>query len=183
VLTIDGTAVVYDKAMDMPVGLGVYNLDITPDGRLVMAANTGVGGDGHVDTVSVIDAVATPPRVVDHVTVGDGPEGFAISPDGRHAVAVLLRGTAAVHSAWSYGKTGAVVLMGMVDGKARVMQQVEAGNLPEGVAFNATGEYVYVGNYVDKTLQVFRITGDAIADTGVVVALPGQPASIRGLRR
>ena len=183
VLAIDGTTVTYDKKQDMPVGLGVYNLDVTPDGRRVIAVNTGVGGDGHADTVSVIDANATPPRVVDHVTVGDGPEGFAISPDGRHAVAVLLRGTAAVHNAWSYGPTGAVALLSVGDGPVRVLNQVDAGNLPEGIAFSANGRFVYVGNYVDRNIQVFEVKDNRIVDTGTKLALPGQPASLRGVAR
>ena len=183
VLRIDGTAVSYDKAWDMPVGYGVYNLDVTPDGRQVIAANTGIGGDGHADTVSFIDAVASPPRVVGHVTVGDGPEGFAIAPDGRHAVAVLLRGTSAVHSAWSYTKTGALTLLAL-DGKGgRVVGEVAAGNLPEGIAFSGDSRFVYIGNYVDHDLQVFRVDGDAIVDTGTRLALPGQPASVRGVRK
>ena len=178
VLSIDGMTVTYDKKQDIPVGLGVYNLRVTPDGQRVLAANTGVGGDGHADTVSVIDAAARPPRVLDHVTVGDGPEGFAVSPDGRHAVAVLLRGTAAVHSAWSYGTTGAVVLLSVEGGRVRVLNQVDAGNLPEGVAFSGDGRYAYVGNYVDRNLQVFRVDATKIVDTGVKLELPGQPASV-----
>jgi len=182
-LTIEGTTVTYDKKNDMPVGLGVYNLDVTPDGTRVISANTGAGSDGHAKTVSIIDATATPPRVVDHVTVGDSPEGFAISPDGRHAVAVLLRGTSAPHAAWSYTKTGSVVLLSLAGGHARVTAEVEAGNLPEGVAFSPDSQFVYVGNYAGRTLQVFRIEGDAIKDTGTVLDLPGQPASLRGSAR
>ncbi len=182
-LTIDGTTVTYDKKNDMPVGLGVYNLDVTPDGTRVIAANTGSGSDGHAKTVSIIDATATPPRVVDHVTVGDSPEGFAISPDGRHAVAVLLRGTSAPRAAWSYTKTGSVVLLSLAGGHARVTAEVEAGNLPEGVAFSPDSQFVYVGNYAGRTLQVFRIDGDGIKDTGTVLDLPGQPASLRGQAR
>ena len=182
-LTIDGTTVTYDKKNDMPVGLGVYNLDVTPDGTRVIAANTGSGSDGHAKTVSIIDATATPPRVVDHVTVGDSPEGFAISPDGRHAVAVLLRGTSAPHAAWSYTKTGSVVLLSLAGGHARVTAEVDAGNLPEGVAFSPDSQFLYVGNYAGRTLQVFRIDGDGIKDTGTVLDLPGQPASLRGQAR
>ena len=182
VLAIDGTSVTYDKAQDMPVGFGVYNLELTPDGRL-LAANTGVGGDGHADTVSVIDAQATPPRVVDHVTVGDGPEGFAVSPDGRYALAVLLKGTSAVHSAWSYGRQGAVALLGIADGRVRLLGEAPAGNLPEGVAFTRNGEYAYVGNYADRNLQVYRVADGRLTDTGVVLALPGQPASLPGPAR
>lgn len=183
VLAIDGTNVTYDKAQDMPVGFGVYSLEFTPDGKLLLTANTGVGGDGHADTVSVIDAQATPPRVVDHVAVGDGPEGFAVSPDGRYALAVLLKGTAAPHSAWSYGKAGAVALLGIADGRVRPLGEAPAGNLPEGVAFTRSGEYVYVGNYVDRNLQVYRLADGKLTDTGVVLALPGQPASLRGPAR
>ena len=182
-LTIDGTTVTYDKKNDMPVGLGVYNLDVTPDGTRVITANTGSGSDGHAKTVSIIDATATPPRVVDHVTVGDSPEGFAISPDGHHAVAVLLRGTSAPHAAWSYTKTGSVVLLSLAGGHARVTAEVEAGNLPEGVAFSPDSQFLYVGNYAGRTLQVFRIDGDGIKDTGTVLDLPGQPASLRGQAR
>ena len=183
VLRIDGSSVSYDKAWDMPVGYGVYNIDVTPDGRQVIAANTGIGGDGHADTLSFIDALATPPRVVGHITVGDGPEGFAVTPDGRHAVAVLLRGTSAVHSAWSYTKTGGLTMLAL-DGKgARVVGEAEAGNLPEGIAFSGDSRFAYVGNYVDKTLQVFRIDGDTMVDTGTSLALPGQPASVRGVRK
>lgn len=183
VLAINGTNVAYDKAQDMPVGFGVYSLDVTPDGKLLLTANTGIGGDGNADTVSVIDAQATPPRVVDHVTVGDGPEGFAISPDGRHALAVLLKGTSALHGAWSYGKTGAVALLGIADGRVRLLGEAPAGNLPEGVAFTRNGEYAYVGNYVDRNLQVYRLADGKLTDTGVVLALPGQPASLRGPAR
>ncbi|MBN8940568.1 MAG: YncE family protein [Rhizobiales bacterium] len=181
VLAIDGTTVTYDKTQDMVVGYGVYNVEVTPDGRHALAANTGIGGDGHADTVSVIDARANPPRVLDHVTVGDGPEGFAIAPNGRHAVAVLLKGSAAVHSAWSYSRNGSVRLIRIgANGRLTPLNEVPAGALPEGVAFSPDSRYLYVGNYVDRSLQVYRINGDRLVDTGVKLALPGQPAAIRG---
>ena len=117
------------------------------------------------------------------MTVGDSPEGFAVAPDGRHAVAVLLRGTSAPHAAWSYTRTGAAVLLRIEGGQVRVAGQVEAGNLPEGVAFSPDSQYVYIGNYAGRTLQVFRIEGDTLRDTGTVLDLPGQPASLRGPAR
>ena len=181
VLTIDGTTVTYDKNQDMVVGYGVYNIEMTPDGRYALAANTGIGGDGHSDTVSVIDARANPPRVVDNVNVGDGPEGFAIAPNGRHAVAVLLKGSTAVHSAWSYSRNGSARLIRIgQNGRLTALNEVPAGALPEGIAFSPDSRYVFIGNYIDRNLQVFRISGDRLVDTGVKLALPGQPASIRG---
>lgn len=184
VLAIDGSRVTYDKARDIPVGWGVYNIDVTPDGSRAITANTGVGGDGHVDTVTVIDAQADPPRAIDHVVVGDGPEGFAVAPDGRTAIAVLLRGSAAPHAAWSYTRDGAVVLLRIEGGKVSLVPgEVPAGALPEGVAYSRNGEYAYVGDYVDKVLRVYRIADGKITDTGTRLPLPGQPASIRGVAR
>src|SRR6266850_2571519 len=91
-LTIEGRKVT-DTKHDMPVGLWPYNIDITPDGKVGISADNGNSGapDGHVDTVSIIDLEHQPPRVIDRVVVGDAPEGFAISPKGDVAVAVLLR--------------------------------------------------------------------------------------------
>ena len=78
----------------MAVGLWPYNVDVSPDGKIALTADNGNSGaaDGNVDTVSVIDLEAAPPRVIDKVVVGDGPEGLAISPTGQMAVAMLLRG-------------------------------------------------------------------------------------------
>ena len=91
----------YDKR-DLPVGVYPYNLGVTPDGKLALTADNGAGGgsDGNVDMVSVIDLEANPARVIDHVVIGDAPEGFAISPKGNLAVAVLLQGTNADKTAF-----------------------------------------------------------------------------------
>jgi DNA-binding beta-propeller fold protein YncE len=93
-LSIDGDKVTYDKR-DLPTGIFPYNLAVAPNGKIAIAVNNGAGGgsDGNVDTASVIDLEANPARVVDHVVVGDAPEGFAISPKGDLAVAILLRGS------------------------------------------------------------------------------------------
>jgi YVTN family beta-propeller protein len=71
---------------DINVGILPYNVAVAPKG-ISLVANSGVtgGNDGNADTVSVIDLTARPPHVIDNVSVGDGPEGLAISPDGRLA--------------------------------------------------------------------------------------------------
>src|SRR5262249_35090488 len=80
-LKIDGEQVVYEK-YDMATGIFPNNVDVVPNGQMALVANNGAAGsaDGNVDTVSVIDLEQNPPRVIDHVVVGDAPEGFAISP-------------------------------------------------------------------------------------------------------
>src|SRR5439155_13365126 len=74
-LEVNGQKVSNNK-QDVPAGLWPYNVDVTPDGKLALTADNGNSGaaDGHVDTVSVIDLEATPPRVIDKVVVGDAPE-------------------------------------------------------------------------------------------------------------
>jgi DNA-binding beta-propeller fold protein YncE len=184
VLTIDGTKVSYEKAWDIPNAFGVYNIDITPDGRYAIASDNGGSGDGNAKTLMVIDAKAAQPHSIYFATAGDGPEGFAISPNGRYAAAPLLLGSGARHSSPSYTRNAAVELFDLsTPGKPRSIGRLPAGGLPEGVAFSPNSEYVYVGNYIDRNLQVYRIVNGHLTDTGTKLALPGQPASIRGPAR
>jgi DNA-binding beta-propeller fold protein YncE len=180
VLTIDGTKVTYDKAMDIPAALNPYNIDVTPDGKYAIASNTGAGTN-NVDAEVVIEATGPHPHVIDLMAPGNGPEGFAIAPDGKWAVAPLLLGTGAKHSDWFYTKNGTAALISIgAGGKLKLVNTAPLGALPEGIAFSPNSEYVYIGNYLDRNLQVFRIVGGKLVDTKVKLALPGQPASMRG---
>jgi DNA-binding beta-propeller fold protein YncE len=181
-LSIDGQNVTYD-GQDIPVGLWPYNVAITPDGGLALTADNGAPGasDGHVDTVSVIDLEADPPRVIDKVVVGDGPEGLAISPTGEIAVAILLNGSAAVpKGAWFANPGGKVVVLALDGKEVSKVGEVEVGGLPEGVVFSKDGSHLYVGNYTDSDVSVLKVDGTTVTDTGQKLQLPGQPASMRG---
>src|SRR5262249_51858892 len=96
-LDIDGQKVsnaqVDGKNYDMATGLNPLNVQITPDGKLAIVNNIGGGQDGGVDPVGIIDLEATPPRVIDQVVVGDGPEGLAVSPTGGYAASLILHCT------------------------------------------------------------------------------------------
>ena len=181
VLDVNGEKVTYNK-QDMPVGLWPYNIDVTPDGSIAITADNGNSGaaDGHVDTVSVIDLQATPPRVIDKVVVGDAPEGLAISPTGKLAVAVLLRGSNASKSAFFYNRNGSVVALRIDGKKVTKTNEVEVRGLPEGAVFSADGRYLYVGNFIDEDISILRVDGDRLVDTGKSLKLPGHPASMRG---
>ncbi len=84
VLDITDGKVSYNK-VDLPTGQWPYNIVVKPDGKIALTSDNGGAGssDGSVDTTSVIDLEATPPRVIDRVVVGDGPEGLAMSPKGH----------------------------------------------------------------------------------------------------
>jgi len=183
-LDIDGDKVAYNK-QDLPVGLWPYNLDITPDGKLALTADNGNAGaaDGNVDTVSVIDLEAKPPRVIDKVVVGDGPEGFAISPTGKFAVALMLRGSNSDKKAFFYNRNGSVVGLAIDGKKVTRTNEIEVRGLPEGVVFSDDGRYLYVGNFLDGDVSILRVDGDKLVDTGKRMALPGHPAAMRGRAR
>ena len=180
-LEVDGQKVTYTKH-DLAVGLWPYNLDITPDGKLALTADNGNAGgsDGNVDTVSVIDLEATPPRVIDKVVVGDAPEGLAISPTGRLAVAMLLRGSNNAKTDWFYNRNGSVAVLRIDGKKVTKVGEVEVRGLPEGAVFSPDGNWLYVGNFMDSDVSVLRVNGDSVVNTGTLLKLPGKPASMRG---
>jgi DNA-binding beta-propeller fold protein YncE len=183
VLTIDGTKVTYDKSLDMSAGFNPYNVDITPDGRWVFVSANGATGS-NVDGLTVIEAGGPHPHVAGLTTVGRGPEGFALSPNGQWAAVPLLLGSGDKQSDWGYTRNGEVVLASVgAGGELLVVSRLPTGGLPEGVAFSPDGQYVYVANFNDQNLQVFRIAGGHLTVTDVTLKLPGRPASMRATAR
>ena len=181
-LDIDGQSVSYNKK-DIAVGSWPYNVQITADGRFALTANQGNSGvgDGGVGSVSVIDLKADPPRLVDYVTVDPLPEGFGVSPTAPLAIAVSINGSgAAPKGAWFANPNSLLDVLSNAGGHVRKVSAVKAGRLPEGIAFSPEGKYVYVGNFSDSNLQIFKVDGDTLRDTGKVLKLPGHPASVRG---
>ena len=183
VLAIDGQKVTYDKSMDISSAFNPYNIDITPDGKYVIASNTGAG-QNNADAEVIIEATGPHPHVVDIAAPGTGPEGFAIAPNGKTAAAPLLLGTSAKDSDWFKTKTGELVLMSIgTGGKLTVTARAPLGGLPEGIAYSPNGDYLYVGNYFDKDLQVFHLANGKLTEAGPRLKLPGQPASMRAPAR
>src|SRR5712691_9098865 len=163
-LSIDGGKVTYDKR-DLPTGIFPYNLLVTPNGKLALTVDNGAGGgsDGNVDTVGVID---------------QAPEGFAMSPKGNLAVAVLLQGSNQAKDSWFYHPGGAVVALKIDGKKVTKVGEVQVGGLPEGVAFSPKGDYLYVGNFIEGDMSVLKVSGTKLSIVGRV-KLPGHPASMR----
>jgi hypothetical protein len=113
---------------------------------------------------------------------GNGPEGFAIAPNGKTAAAPLLLGSGAKASDWFKTKGGELVVMSIgANGKLTVTGRSPLGLLPEGIAYSPDSNYIYVGNYIDQNLQVFHVVNGKPLPFGLNIKLPGQPASMRGL--
>jgi DNA-binding beta-propeller fold protein YncE len=183
-LDIDGQKVSYaqvdGKNYDMATGLNPLNVQVTPDGKLGIVNNIGGGQDGQVDTVGVIDLEASPPRVIDQVVVGDGPEGLAMSPAGGYAASLILNGTGGTpKTAFNRHEKSFVALL-KIDGKTvRKVAQADVGDLAEGIAFSPDGRYLYVGNFGDSDIDILRLEGDNLTKVANFPLL-GHPASMRG---
>jgi len=116
--------VTYTK-LDLPTGHFPINVAVTPDGKIALTADVGnaAASDGSVDTISVVDLEAKPPRIIDRLVVGDGPEGLAISPKGDVAVAVLIRGSFASAKAFFYNKSGTIAVLKIEGRKSQLLRK------------------------------------------------------------
>jgi DNA-binding beta-propeller fold protein YncE len=179
VLDITGNKVSYNK-VDLPTGQWPYNVAVTPNSKIALTSDNGGAGssDGSVDTTSVIDLEANPPRIIDRVVVGDGPEGLAISPKGDLAVSVILRGSN-MKNAFFHERNGSVAVLKIDGKKVTKIGDIEVGGLPEAAIFTPDGKYILVGNYLTQDFSILKVDGTNVSDTGKRFQVPGHPASAR----
>lgn len=179
VLDIADGKVSYNK-IDLPTGQWPYNVVVTPNGKIALTADNGGAGssDGSVDTTSVIDLELNPPRIIDRVVVGDGPEGLAMSPKGDLAIAAILRGSN-MKKAFFYQKNGSLSVLKIDGKKVTKTQDIEVGGLPEAVVFTPDGKYVLAGNFLSEDFSILKVDGGKVVDTGKRFKVPGHPASAR----
>ncbi len=179
VLDVANGKVTYSK-IDLPTGQWPYNVVVSPNGKLALTSDNGAAGssDGSVDTTSVIDLEASPPRIIDRVVVGDGPEGLAMSPNGDLAVAAILRGSN-MKKAFFYKKDGSLSILKIDGKKVTKTQDIEVGGLPEAVLFTPDGKYLLAGNFLTEDFSILKVDGGNVTDTGKRFKVPGHPASAR----
>jgi DNA-binding beta-propeller fold protein YncE len=168
---------------DLWVGLFPWNVTISPDGSVALVNNIGNAGqsDGSAKTVSVIDLTAKVPFVKAHLNVGDAPEGVAFSPRGDFAAITILQGSYdAPLSAWFKNEVGRATLLSVAKNGVQVVNSVDVGAFPEGIAFAENGKHIYVGNYRSNSISILWIDWmGRLTDTKKIVELPGPPASLR----
>ena len=179
VLDIADGKVTYNK-VDLATGQWPYNVVVTPDSKLALTADNGAAGssDGSVDTTSVIDLEANPPRIIDRVVIADGPEGLAMSPKGDLAVAAIQRGSN-MKKAFFHEKNGNLSVLKIDGKKVTRTQDIEVGGLPEAVMFTPDGKYILAGNFMTDDFSILKVDGTKVTDTGKRFKVPGHPASAR----
>ena len=179
VLDIADGKVTYNK-VDLATGQWPYNVVVSPDSKLALTADNGAAGssDGSVDTTSVIDLEANPPRIIDRVVIADGPEGLAMSPKGDLAVAAIQRGSN-MKKAFFHEKNGSLSVLKIDGKKVTKTQDIELGGLPEAVMFTPDGKYILAGNFMTEDFSILKVDGTNVTDTGKRFKVPGHPASAR----
>jgi len=176
-------------------------------GPAVASAGTGVPvcvvSNLASNTVSVIDAAATPTSVSATVPVGTSPEGVAITPDGRTAlVADAGDGVVLFIDTATNATTGGVAVglnphsiavspdgslafvtniqsntLSVIDMGARaVTATVPVGAGPGPVTVSPDGRFVYVGNFSDNVVSVSKIDVSKLATPAAAVIETIAPA-------
>jgi DNA-binding beta-propeller fold protein YncE len=178
-LDIDGDKVSYNK-LDIPTYAFPYNVVVSPDSKLAITADNGNGGssDGSLDAVTVIDLEGAHPHAIAHVTVGDAPEGLAMSPRGDLVAALNVDGSN-MKQAWFHHPNGSVTILRVQGKTVTPVATVEVGAFPEPIAFSPDGRYLYVGNYADQDFSILKVDGTNVTNTGKRFKSGGHPASMR----
>ena len=177
VLAIDGSTVTYTK-QDVVAGLKPYGIDVTPDGRVAIAANIGAGTTGGVDTLSVIDLTAAPPRAVDHVAIGIVPEGIAISPDGRFVAVTVMNGSNAVKTSPFFHEHGLLKILRLDGTSLRPLTEAPIGQWCQGVAWHPDGRSLLAQCMIERAIRTFRFDGTRLTP-GPPIAVSAGPAGLR----
>lgn len=147
---------VFDVATGQPVGAPIqtgvgtepFSLTISPDGRIVYAANYGT------ENISVI-GTQQKAKIAPEIKVGEGPIGIAISQDGsRGYVANSEDGTVSV-----------------IDLVARqvVGTPIDVGGRPENPVLTPDGKRLYVPNYGGGYVSVIDTTTNQLVGQPIVI--------------
>jgi YVTN family beta-propeller protein len=96
-----------------------------------------VANGSSTNTVRVIDTVSM--SVIATVTVGAGPNGLAVSPDGKRVYVTNF-------------SDDTVSVIGTVSNT--VTSTIAVGNSPRGVAVSSDGDRIFVANSADGTLFI-----------------------------
>ena len=169
VLHIDGTQVTID-ARPITTGVAPYTMDRNAAGTLAAVSNMG-RGNGDVDTVSLIDLTAKPPRTVESVSVPSGPEPLKFSPDGKWLAVGAQMSTTKPASDPFHHDHGLLTLFAVQGDQLRKVAEEPIGPWAEGIAFSRDGRTILVQSMGARQIDVLRWDGQKLT--------AGEPLAIK----
>jgi YVTN family beta-propeller protein len=139
------------------VGVGVFGVAITPDGKHAYVANQGSNNVSVIDTAS--NTVVGPP-----IPVGNGPFGVAITPDGKHV----------------YVANGNTTNVSVIDTASNTVvgTPIPVGISPSGIAITPDGQHVYVANASNNNDGNVSVIDTATNTVATTVAVGGFPFGV-----
>ena len=176
ILSVDGNTVTETKKF-MVGGYRPYGIEISARGDIALVGNQG-GGQGDADTVSVIDLKANPPRVVDTISVGQTPEGVAMSGDGAYLAVTVMNGSNRAKTHPTFNDFGLLQVYSIDGTKLAKIDEAKVGHWCQGAAWSKDNKTVVIECMVEKNLQIFSFDGHSLKPAGTI-ALSGGGAGLR----
>ena len=176
ILSVDGLKV-EDTKRFMAGGLRPYGIEISAKGDIAVTGNQG-GGQGDLDTVSVIDLTAKPPRVVNTITVGQTPEGVTLSSDGTYLAVNTINGSNRPKTHPAFNDFGLLQIYSVKGTRLDKVAEAKVGHWCQGMAWSRNNKTVAIQCMVEKNLQVFAFNGHSLKPAGTV-PLSGGGAGLR----
>ena len=176
ILSVDGNTVIDTKKF-MVGGYRPYGIEISARGDIALVGNQG-GGQGDADTVSVIDLKANPPRVVDTISVGQTPEGVAMSGDGAYLAVTVMNGSNRAKTHPTFNDFGLLQVYSIDGTKLAKIDEAKVGHWCQGAAWSKDNKTVVIECMVEKNLQIFSFDGHSLKPAGTI-ALSGGGAGLR----
>jgi DNA-binding beta-propeller fold protein YncE len=175
-LSIDGDKVTDTKRF-MVGGYRPYSIEISAKGDVAVVGNQG-GGQGDADVLNVIDLKVNPPRIVDTISVGQTPEGVAMSGDGAYVAVTVMNGSNRPKDHPAFNDYGLLQVYSVRGTKLAKLAEAKVGHWCQGAAWSKDNKTVVVQCMTEKNLQAFGFDGKALTPSGTV-ALSGGGAGLR----
>ncbi|HTS39847.1 MAG TPA: YncE family protein [Xanthobacteraceae bacterium] len=176
VLSVDGNKV-EDTKRYMVAGIRPYSISVSPKGDVAVLVNQG-GNQGDVDILSVVDLKQNPPRIVDHITVGQVPEGATMSPDGSYVAITIQNGSARARGQQGYNDHGLVKIFRIHGTKLTFAAAAKVGGWGQGIVWSKNGKVLLAQSGLNKSLDVLTFNGSQLKTVGQI-KVNGVPAGIR----
>lgn len=176
VLSVNGSKI-EDTKHYMVGGIRPYAIDISSKGDVAVFVNQG-GGVGDIDTINVIDLKMSPPRIVDTISVGQIPEGVAISPDGSHVAVTIQNGSQRPKSHQAFNDFGLVKVFRINGTTLTLVAEAKVGHWGQGVVWSRDGKTLLAQSMIEKELEILSFDGKDLKKTGAI-KVSGGPAGLR----